>query len=224
MYKLSPSDFAYLWNDCKHCYYQKVKLGVVYSSPFPAMFGKINSLLQTSIMGKNLKDIHPDLPSGEITIQEGFMKSKQIPGTNVYLSGRFDILTKLDDGTYALIDFKITSPDEEKILKKYSSQLHAYKYALENPADGKAPLKISKMGAVSINPDEMKLVDGKVVFTATPKYHEVVEDMDSFYEMINEISKVLDGPLPAESETCSLCIYRKNFAPSSKATTGDLPF
>ncbi|MDO8573690.1 MAG: hypothetical protein Q7R77_02975 [Candidatus Daviesbacteria bacterium] len=25
LYKLSPSDFAYLWNDCKHCYYQKVK-------------------------------------------------------------------------------------------------------------------------------------------------------------------------------------------------------
>ena len=42
LYKLSPSDFAYLWNDCKHCYYQKVKLGVVYSSPFPAMFGRIN--------------------------------------------------------------------------------------------------------------------------------------------------------------------------------------
>src|SRR5258708_7936577 len=177
MYKLSPSDFAYLWNDCKHCYYQKVKLGVVYSSPFPAMFGKINGLLQTSIMGKNLKDIHPDLPSGIITIQEGYMKSKPIPGTNVYLSGRFDILTKLDDGTHALIDFKITSPDEEKILKKYSSQLHAYKYALENPIDGVKPIKISKMGAVSINPDEMKLVDGKVVFTASPNYYEVKEDM-----------------------------------------------
>lgn len=222
LYKLSPSDFAYLWNDCKHCYYQKVKLGVVYSSPFPAMFGKINSLLQTSIMGKNLKDIHPDLPSGIIEIQEGFMKSKPIPGTNTYISGRFDILTKLDDGTYAIIDFKITSPDEEKILKKYSSQLHAYKFALENPEVG-TPIKISKMGAVSINPDEMKLVNGKVEFTATPKYHEVVEDMDSFYKLVSEISKVLEGELPAESETCSLCIYRSKF--KSKGDFSDeLPF
>ena len=87
LYKLSPSDFAYLWNNCKYCYYQKIKFGVVYSSPFPAMFGRISSLLQTSIMGKNFKDVNPDLPSGIIEIQEGFMKSKPIPGTNTYLSG-----------------------------------------------------------------------------------------------------------------------------------------
>ena len=26
MYKLSPSDFKYLYKDCKHCYYQKAKV------------------------------------------------------------------------------------------------------------------------------------------------------------------------------------------------------
>jgi hypothetical protein len=174
-------------------------------------------------MGMNLKDVHPDLPSGIIEIQEGFMKSKPIPGTNTYLSGRFDILTKLTDGTYAIIDFKITAPDEEKILKRYSSQLHAYKFALENPAEEKAPIKISRMGAVSINPDEMKLINGKVVFTATPAWHEVKEDMDSFYSLIGEISKVLSGDLPQESKTCSLCIYRKKFEPS-EVSTKDIPF
>ena len=175
------------------------------------------------MMGKNLKDVHPDLPSGIIEIQEGFMKSIPIPGTNTYLSGRFDILSKLEDGSYAIIDFKITTPDIEKILKKYSSQLHAYKFALENPADGKAPIKISKMGAVSINPDEMKLVDGKVQFTATPEYHEVKEDMDSFLKLVKEVSDVLEGPLPAESETCSLCIYRSKFT-VGLGETYTLPF
>jgi len=211
MYKLSPSDFAYLWIDCKHCYYQKVKFGITYSGPFPAMFGRINNLLQTSIMGMNLQDVHPDLPNGIVEIQEGYMQSKPIPGTNVYLSGRFDILSKLTDGTYALIDFKITAPDEEKIFKKYASQLHAYKFALENPADGQAPIKISKMGAVSINPDKMKLVKGKVVFTATPAWHEVKEDMNSFFKLISEISKVLNGKKPLPSLTCSLCLYRSKF-------------
>lgn len=209
LYKLSPSDFAYLWNDCKHCYYQKVKNGVSHSGIFPSMFGRINKLLQDSIMGMNLSDIHPDLPSGIIEIQEGYMKSVTINGTNCYLSGRFDILSKLDDGTYAIIDFKITTPDEEKI-SKYASQLHAYKFALENPENGK-PIKISKMGVVSINPEEMKLVDGKIVFTTTPKYHPVKEDMESFHKLIGEISTLLNGDLPVASETCSLCIYRSNF-------------
>lgn len=209
LYKLSPSDFAYLWNDCKHCYYQKVKNGISHSGIFPSMFGRINKLLQDSIMGMNLSDIHPDLPSGIIEIQEGYMRSVAINGTNCYLSGRFDILSKLDDGTYAIIDFKITTPDEEKI-SKYASQLHAYKFALENPENGE-PIKISKMGVVSINPEEMKLVDGKVIFTTTPKYHPVKEDMASLHKLIEEISTLLNGDLPAASETCSLCIYRSKF-------------
>ncbi len=209
LYKLSPSDFAYLWNDCKHCYYQKVKLGISHSGIFPSMFGRINKLLQDSIMGTNLQDIHPDLPSGIIEIQEGYMKSVTIDGTNCFLSGRFDILSKRDDGTYAIIDFKITTPDEEKI-SKYASQLHAYKFALENPANGE-PIRISKMGVVSINPEEMKLVDGKVVFTTTPNWHPVKEDMESFHKLITEISTVLNGNLPTTSETCSLCIYRSKF-------------
>ncbi len=209
-YKLSPSDFAYLWNDCKYCYYQKVKFGISHSGAFPAMFGRINKLLQDSIMGMNLSDIHPSLPSGIIEVQEGYLKSVKINGTNCFLNGRFDILTKLDDGTYAIIDFKITTPDEEKILKSYSSQLHAYKFALENPANGD-PIKISKMGVVSINPEEMKLVDGKVVFTTTPNWHPVEEDMKSFLGMVNDISTVLNGEVPPVSETCSLCIYRSKF-------------
>ena len=225
MYKLSPSDFAYLWDDCKFCYYQKVKLGVVHSGIFPAMFGRINKLLQDSIMGMNLKDIHPDLPSGIIEIQEGFMRSVPINGTNCYISGRFDILTKLDDGTYAVIDFKITTPDEEKILSKYSSQLHAYKYALENPADGVAPVKISRMGVVSINPEEMKLDNGKVVFTTTPTWHPIEEDMESFYSLVSDISGVLEGELPAVSETCSLCVYRGKFNTSAEnSSQGEIPF
>ena len=224
MYKLSPSDFAYLWTDCKFCYYQKVKLGVVHSGIFPAMFGRINKLLQDSIMGMNLQDIHPDLPSGIIEIQEGFMKSKVVRGTNCFVSGRFDILTKLDDGTYAVIDFKITTPDEEKILSKYSSQLHAYKFALENPADDTLPVKISKMGVVSINPDEMKLDNGKVVFTTTPTYHPIEEDMESFYGLVRDISGVLEGGVPLASETCASCVCRGKFKSSPTSSQSEIPF
>ena len=220
MYKLSPSDFKYLWEDCKHCYYQKVKLGVApHSGAFPAVFTRLNGLLQDSIMGMNLQDIHPDLPSGIVDVQEGFLKSLPVAGAeDCFISGRFDILTKLDDGTYSVIDFKITNPDEDQI-RKFSSQLHAYKFALENPANGKLPVRISKMGLISVNPESIKHVDGNLVFTASPKWHPIDEDMDSFYRLIREISNVLNGDLPSVSETCSLCIYRNNFEP--KKTTSD---
>ncbi len=229
MYKLSPSDFAYLWQECRYCYYQKVKHNISHSGPFPAMFGRINGLLQTSIMGMNLQDVHPSLPSGIISVQEGFLRSKPIPGAeDCFVQGRFDILTRLTDGSYTVIDFKITTPDEEKI-QKYATQLHAYKFALENPHNGTEPRKISRMGVVSINPDRMKLVDGKIVFTASPTWHPVAEDMESFYSLAKEISGVLNGPLPAPSVECKLCIYRSHFpgqadTSDSSDPTSDLPF
>ena len=56
LYKLSPSDFKYLWEDCKFCFYQKVKMGIPpVSGAFPAIFGRLNNLLQNSVLGKNLK-------------------------------------------------------------------------------------------------------------------------------------------------------------------------
>lgn len=222
LYKLSPSDFAYLWEECKHCYYQKVKNGISHSGIFPSMFGRINSLLQNSIMGMNLQDIHPSLPSGIVEIQEGHMRSLPILDVNCFISGRFDILCRLDDGTYAVIDFKITTPDEEKI-QKYATQLHAYKYALEHPDNGKAPIQISKMGVVSINPESMKLLDGKIVFNTTPTWHPITENMDSFYALIKEIAKVLDGELPPISDTCTLCKYRNWFLPKAQIFD-DIPF
>lgn len=223
MYKLSPSDFKYLWVDCKHCYYHKVKLGIPpYSGAFPAIFTHMNGLLQKSILGMNLKDVHPDLPSGIVDVQEGFLKSMPVIGAeNCYISGRFDILTRLDDGTYTVIDFKISRPDEEQV-KKFASQLHAYKYALENPATGKPPIKISRMGIVTISPDEIKFADGKAVFVTSPKWHPIEIDMDNFYFLIKEISTFLNGELPVVSETCALCVYRKRFIPVP--VVNDLPF
>ncbi len=212
MYKLSPSDFKYLWEDCKYCYYQKVKLGnPPHTGAFPAIFTYMNKLLQDSVMGKNLQEINPDLPSGLVGFQEGFLKSGPITGSeDCYISGRYDVLIQLEDGSNAVIDFKITKPDEEQI-KKFSSQLHAYKFALENPSAGKTPVKVSKLGLVSISPDSIEYKDGKFIFASTPKYHPIEENMENFLNMIKEISTVLNGELPRPTPSCKLCIYRGKF-------------
>ena len=127
MYKLSPSDFKYLWEDCKHCYYQKVKYNITLPSiGMPGVFTKMNSLLQNAIIGMDLREINSALPAGKIEVKEGFLKSKPIPPSNdCFIAGRFDIASKLDDGTYSVIDFKITDPNEDKI-KKFFTQLLSY--------------------------------------------------------------------------------------------------
>jgi hypothetical protein len=223
MYKLSPSDFKYLYEDCKHCYYQKVKKGITLPSiGMPGVFSKMNSLLQGAIMGMNLKDVNSELPSGIIEVKEGYLRSKPIPPKrDCFISGRFDIISKLTDGSIAIIDFKITDPTEEKI-QKYSSQLHAYKFALENPAIGE-PKKVSKMGVIAINPEDIRFPGEKVIFDAKPSWFEIKEDMDSFYNFISEVSDLLSGHTPPENPDCAWCKYRFCFS-NSEATQEEIPF
>ena len=174
-------------------------------------------------MGKNLRDIDSSLPSGIISTQEGFLKSEPVTGAeDCYISGRYDILISLDDGTQALVDFKITNPDAEQV-KKYSSQLHAYKYALENPAGGKKPAKITQMGLITVSPEAIEHTNGRFIFSTKPLWHPIEEDMESFFKLIREISDVLNGDLPPPSENCSYCKYRKQFE-TKEILTDETPF
>lgn len=223
MYKLSPSDFAYTWVDCKHCYYQKVKYGIELPSiGIPGVFMKMNSLLKNTLVGMSLKDVNSELPSGKIQVAEGYLKSKPIPSaTDCFISGRFDFLSLLDDGTYSVIDFKISDPKEDKV-QKYAPQLHAYKFALENPLEG-APKKISRMGIVAIPPQAIEYPKDDVIFKTKPIWYEVPEDMESFYGVMLEVSKLLNGPPPPTTESCKWCKYRLCFAKPQERQE-DIPF
>jgi len=223
MYKLSPSDFKYLWEDCKHCYYQKVKHGVVLPSiGMPGVFSKMSALLQNAILGMDLREINALLPAGKVEVKEGFLQSKPIPPANdCFISGRFDFASHLDDGTYAVIDFKITDPTDNKI-QKFFAQLHAYKFALENPAFGE-PKKVSQMGVIAINPEAISFPGEDVIFKAKPQWFAIAEDMDRFYAFISEVSQLLNGPQPLPNPSCQWCRYRTRFTGSGKAAE-EVPF
>jgi hypothetical protein len=79
------------------------------------------------------------------------------------------------------------------------------------------------MGLISVSPESIDYQDGKLVFTADPKWHPIEEDMDNFYCLIKEISNVLNGELPPISSTCGLCIYRSRFETKTKISD-DSPF
>jgi CRISPR/Cas system-associated exonuclease Cas4 (RecB family) len=207
MYKLSPSDFAYLYEECKCCYYLKIKHGIYRpSSPFPAVFGAINSLLQGVLIGKDLRTLNPILPEGIVESQEGFIESKQVPGTNVYVRGKYDLLVRRPNGEYLIVDFKISKPDEEKIAK-YKTQLQAYHYAFEFPAEGK-PKFITKLGLIIVYPDSVKFENGIAAINFPPQWMEIEIKRDRFLEFMKEVNKLLEGPVPPEDPNCQHCKYR----------------
>jgi CRISPR/Cas system-associated exonuclease Cas4 (RecB family) len=207
MYKLSPSDFAYLYEDCKLCYWLKVKHSI--QPPpgiFPGVFSSMNSMVQGQMVGHSLKDFGKSLPDIEVIKQEGFVLSKPVPGTSVFISGKYDLLCKNKDGTYTMIDLKISKPEVGKI-EKYKTQLGSYKFALENPAKGES-YKITKLALLIFYPEKVKFNKEGAIIDFPAKWFEIPIDEKSFISFIKEVDKLLKGDAPKESETCGLCKYR----------------
>lgn len=223
MYKLSPSDFAYLYEECKLCYYLKIKLGIYRpSSPFPAVFSALSTRLQGALIGKNLKELSDVLPDGVVESQEGFVESKPVPNTKVYIKGKYDLLVKQSDNSYLIVDFKISQPSEEKIAK-YQTQLQAYHYAFEHPVRGE-PKYITKLGLIVMYPDQTKFENGRAVMDFPPKLLEIEIKKDTFLQFVREVSSLLEGPTPPENNRCQWCKYRHLGESLTHPQTSDIPF
>lgn len=207
MYKLSPSDFAYLYEECKLCYSLKVKENIFQPKmQMPGVFTAINSRIQGNLIGKNLHELSPDLPDGVVVKQEGFVESVAVPETQVYIFGKYDLLVKNPDETYTLIDLKLSRPDEEKI-EKYKTQLAAYKFALEHPKN-EPPIKLTKLGLLIFYPYTVTFEKGNCTLDFPPKWLEIPIDDEGFLKFAQEIDSLLCGPLPAEDPNCKWCQYR----------------
>ena len=208
-YKLSPSDFAYIYEECKRCFYLKIKEGISRpSTPFPAVFTALNTRIQDSLFGKNLQTLSSSLPDCTVANKEGYVESIVVPNTSCFIKGRYDLLCKNKDDTYTVVDLKISQPDEEKI-EKYKTQLTAYKFSMENPAREK-PIKITRMGLLIFFPDTLSFENNTVDMNFPPKWMDVSADENGFFKFIKDIDDLLAGPIPEENPECGFCKYVKS--------------
>ena len=77
LFKLSPSDFGFLYDECKRCFYLKVKHN--FGRPrsiMPSIFIKIDSIMKDYFEGKSPKDITAALPGGKVEFGDRWIQSK----------------------------------------------------------------------------------------------------------------------------------------------------
>ncbi|MBI2103690.1 PD-(D/E)XK nuclease family protein [Candidatus Woesebacteria bacterium] len=225
MFKLSPSDFAYLYEECKLCYYLKVKHGIYQPSmPMPGVFSALNTRLQGRLVGKNLKTLSKSLPEAVVVTQEGWVESKAVTNTQVYIKGKYDLLAERADGSHLLVDLKISQPHEDKI-EKYKMQLAAYKYALENPKYGKS-MKVSLHGLIIFYPSKVEFKGDTAMVEFPPQWLEIPQAQKQFLDFAKKVEQLLDGPEPPESKSCKWCQYRHVGETLShpKSIQEDIPF
>ncbi len=221
-YRLSPSDLTFLYDGCKHCFVLKVKHGISQPSiPIPGVFSIIASLQKNYYTGQRTENFCPGLPPGTVTLGEKRVRSSQISfdglASTCHISGRFDIIASLDNGSYAVMDFKTGNPSEEKATM-YGRQLHAYALALENPVPGEMGLApVSRLGLLYFTPDACEYVgDSCQILRGAMTWVEVGRDDAQFRSFLREVVSMLDGPMPPpEVQKCDWCRYRSRIVGAS---------
>jgi len=209
-YKLLPSDLIYLYDGCKHCFYLKVKHGIAQPSmPMASIFTTIANLQKSFYGNKRTEEFSLAMPPGRVEFGEKNVATNPLSfkGTSstCYLTGRFDLIVKLDDGTYGVIDCK-TAKGNDKKTQMYGRQLQAYTIALENPAPRKLALKpVTKLGLLYLEPDKFEQVaEDRQSLQGNLTWVEVPRDDNAFMGFLEEVVDLLDGAVP-EMQRCDEC-------------------
>lgn len=174
------------------------------------------------MVGKDMRELSETLPAGIVESQEGTIESQAVPGTQVYIRGKYDLLVRLPDGSYMIVDLKLSKPGDEKIAK-YRSQLWSYMYAFEHPKNGE-PKHITRAGLLVFYPDQATLTGGVVSLTFPPVWLEIPLDRGAFEAFIGDVSGLIEGPTPPENPGCSWCKYSHMGEALSHPQTDDIPF
>ncbi len=217
IFKLSPSDLTFLWDECKRCFYLKVARGFRRPAvPFPKIFSRIDILMKDYYLEKSTTEISSDLPEGKVYLTGRWVESDSIhiPGhaAECFIVGMFDTVLQFKDGSYGVVDFKTTEIKAEHI-EFYTRQLQAYAYALEHAAPTKLALKpISHLGLLCFEPRHMhKDAEEQLVYSGQVAWQACPLDKTAFLNLIGEILSILELPEPpAAGENCEYCKYREN--------------
>lgn len=216
LYKLSPSQLTFSWDECPRCFYLKVVLGIDRPSmAFPKIFTRIDSLMKGLFAGKPTSVLSPDLPAGRVAMKGNWVLSAPIAFPDIaascYIKGAFDSVLAFEDGSYAVIDFKTSSPSREHI-GFYGRQLSAYAYALEHPSErGLRVAPITKLGLLYLDPVDIAHGDDhkRITYGGQVTWQELPKDEGKFLEFMRGVLTLLSLPEPPPApETCGFCAYR----------------
>ena len=212
-FTLSPSDFGFMYNQCKRCYYNKYVNKI--NRPkyhMPGIFTTIDNLMTKFFDNKPTSLVSPDLPSGIVTLGGLKVQSKPIPckefNCEIILAGKIDSMLYFDDQTHGVMDFKTT-----KLIKQnedfYFNQLMSYSVALEhNDPEVTKPCKVRVLGLCCYKPEMFTDCNDLFGLLGQLEWIEIKKDKDKFKAMLRDVAELLTGPIPDPNPDCQFCSYR----------------
>ena len=210
----SPSEFAFGFESCKRCYYDKKVSGIELKVPFPGIFSKFDSLQKKFYHGKSSKLLSDKLEEGEIVgnfnkrLQSEILYDlKDRPFT---MSGYIDGYIKHKD-SFTIVDFKTTKINESKVAA-YATQLQSYALMMEKPKEGSLNLSpVKRLGIFCFEPSDItELGINNCNMVMDTQWYDIPRDDKDLIGYITKIQDVLHSKeTPESGSSCGICNFRK---------------
>jgi len=206
--KVAPSGLSYEKYECDRCVGAWYAGERWFNNPFPGIFAKLDSQQRAYFDGLPSSAIDPALPPGTIR-NGGRVKSApySFGGLDFVIGGSMDALINFDDGTVGIVDYK-SSTASATLGEAYMPQLAAYRWALENPAEGE-PKKVSVAGLLVFSPTAMVDTDqGRANLLSTTWIPVDIEPDWILHKFARLAPLIHDPRAGAIKEGCGVCQIR----------------
>ena len=206
---LSPSSFYNI--RCPRCLWLEYWHGI----KLPANLAQqqlLSRLQEAAYDGVTSKVISADIPVGKVSRYKKRFTSMPVKvngeETRWKIYGEIDLLVDHQDGTYSIVDGKVSmKKDAEALIESYWTQLEAYIYAFENPLDGDV-MPIKSIGLLQWRIDDsLHIEDNKRGFSVDHRYIPISRQPEKFQEFLERFIGIIEGEFPESGTDCETCKY-----------------
>ena len=206
---LSPSSFYNI--RCPRCLWLEYWHGIKLPANL-ALQLLLSRLQEAAYDGVTSKVISTELPLGKVSRYKKRFTSMPVKingeETRWKIYGEIDLLVDHQDGTYSIVDGKVSmKKDAEALIDSYWTQLEAYVYAFENPLDGEA-MKIKSIGLLQWRIDDsIHLEENKRGFSVDHRYIPIPRQPEKFQEFLARFIGIIEGEFPESGAECDTCKF-----------------
>ena len=206
---LSPSSFYGI--RCPRCLWLEYWHGIKLPANL-ALQLLLSRLQEAAYDGVTSKVISPDIPNGKVERYKKRFTSKPVKvngeETRWKIYGEIDLLVDHNDGTYSIVDGKVSmKKDAEALIESYWTQLEAYVFAFENPLEGDA-MPIKSIGLLQWRIDDsLHLEENKRGFSVDHRFIPIPRQPERFQSFLAEFIGIIEGEFPESGADCDTCKY-----------------
>lgn len=206
---LSPSSFYGI--RCPRCLWLEYWHGIKLPANL-ALQLLLSRLQEAAYDGVAANVISTEIPDGKVERYKKRFTSQPVKindeETRWKIYGEIDLLVDHHDGTFSIIDGKVSmKKDAQSLIDSYWTQLEAYVFAFENPYEGVAmPIKTIGLLQWRID-DSLHLDENRRGFSVDHRYVSIPRQPEKFQEFLAKFIGIIEGEFPESGDDCETCKY-----------------